>query len=103
VEKIITLPSQDELKDRLWKISGHELFQKELFPSLLHDAGTSGTAPQIVTMLLVRLYYYAAGKAREAALAALIHVPVFIEALIPDEEGCKEALAFWDEAVRFRG
>lgn len=97
--KTFTLPSKEEMLQRLLKVDDNSHAQQKFYPLLTKHGGEQKVAMGVVLMLQLAIYDYTQGM--PAMMVSLLNMQMndFIEALCPDEEVAAEAKAFFEQAM----
>jgi hypothetical protein len=98
-DKVIYLPSKEEMLRRLVSVNPETHFQDHFYPLLLKHAETKIVAVGVVTMLTLAIIDYTEGMLPVFANIMYSHVPSFIEALIDDVEVKEEAKKFFMDSL----
>lgn len=96
VDKTFTLPSKDEMLQRLLKVDVSSHAQQKFYPLLTKHAGEERVAMGVVLMLQLAIHDYTRGM--PAMIVSLLNMRMndFIDALCPDEEIAAEAKALFE-------
>lgn len=103
IETDITLPSREEMLERLLKINDQSHFRQYLYPLLLASAGQEKSAPRGVAMMLVlAMYEYVKERGLPAITTRVLHLraPEFVDALVSDVELINATKEFLREALK---
>lgn len=98
-EKVIILPSREEMLARLLRVNDNSHMQEKFYPILLKDAGQERVALGVVMMLAMAIHDYTKGMPPIMASTLYMEAPHFIDALVDDPEAAKEAKVFLKEAM----
>lgn len=98
-ENVITLPSREEMLERLLKVSNVSHVRQKFYPHLLKHAGQERVPQGVVMMLVLAISDYTTGLPSIVANQMYMQAPQFIEALVVDSKTAEEAKAFLKEAL----
>lgn len=98
-ETVITLPSREEMIERLLKVSDVDHVQQKFYPHLLKNAGQERVPQGVVMMLVLAISDYTAGMPAMMVNLMYMQAPKFIEALVVDAGVAEEAKALLKEVL----
>ncbi len=98
-DKVIVLPSKEEMLQRLLKACDENHLKERFYPKLLKDAGTEKVAMGIVMMFVFAMNDYLTGMPAVAIRTFNMLVPKLIEAVANDEEVAKEAKVLFEQVL----
>ena len=98
-DKPFSLPSKEEMLQRLLKVDDNSHAQQKFYPLLTKHAGEQKVAMGVVLILQLAIHDYTHGM--PAIIVSLLNMRMndFIDALCPDEEIAAEAKAFFEQAM----
>ncbi|MCQ3944717.1 MAG: hypothetical protein DPW11_02995 [bacterium] len=97
-DKVITLPSADEMIARLMKVQDDELAQS-LYRNVAQRAGEEKVAAGIIMMFSLGIYDVCQGYPPMMQNLLSYNIPAWVDALVDDKEVADAAKAFWKEAT----
>lgn len=99
--KIIILPLEEEMLQRLLMVDDSSHLQQHFYPKLLKEAGKEKEAMGVVMLLQCTIYEYLNVQDLPGVIVVTMNqkVPGFIDALVFDKEVAKEAKAHFEEAM----
>ena len=90
----IILPQKTQLLSRLMRVADSVSIGRELYPLLLAHAGSEQTPESVVELLKRAIEDYAKDRRhrrRTWVKIAITRIPLYLNALIPDQEAAREA------------
>jgi hypothetical protein len=93
-DKVITLPGQEEMLQRLIQVNDNAHAQERFYPILLKSAGEARVAAGVVVMLQLAIYDYTEGLPPMIGGLLQMRLDDYIDALVDDEEVRKAAKDF---------
>lgn len=97
--KRFTLPSKEEMLQRLLNVNDSPHAQQKFYPLLTKYAGQERVAMGVVLMLQLAIHDYCQGMPAMIAMTLNMQMNEFIDALCPDQEVAAEAKAFFEQAM----
>lgn len=95
--RVFNLREREDMRKRLEAIDVPEHTKQKLYPMLLKHAGDRKVSTGVVILIELALHDYCEDMPEMNSLMQM-YVPMFIDAMTPDEEAAKEAKEFLEMA-----
>lgn len=94
---LYTLPTKEKMLENLLTVSQDDNLQQNFFPLLLLYAGEIMSACDVYRKIESAIYEYCRSSSLTTEIKMTETIPVYIKALLLNEEGRKEALTLFNE------
>jgi len=99
-EELITIPSEEDLLNRLSNIDGSSNLQKYFYPTLSRYAERQIPIGLLIITLLLSADSCVGGQERDVTVAQLYRqIPDLLKAIIPDKKAAKRAEEFLQDVL----
>ncbi|MDO8514365.1 MAG: hypothetical protein Q7S50_02355 [bacterium] len=93
----VTLPSREEMLERLKQVDDSPYMQEKFYPLLLRHAGSPKVPQGVVVILTLALADYTKEMPPQAAAGILMNIDGFIDAPVPDADVAQKTKDLWKE------